>query len=287
MSRTTVITLLLSLSMLACTPTDPSKTKKKVRIQGSTTVNPVMAQVSEVLRTKLGVKITVDTQGGSGAGVFTAGEGTADIGMSSKPLSDKDKKKFPDLKSHTIGYDAVALVVSASVYEGGVKSLSKEQIAGIFTGKLKSWKELGGPDTPIFIYNKEAGRGTRAVFDKYVFDTSAMDLPSMRNYAEVGGNEETRQKIESHGSAIGQLSATWAENRKKLRVIGLRDSAGAVILPTAKALRDRSYPMFRGLYLLTKGSPKAAIQKIIEYTLSKEGQKIVRRVGYLPVNDDA
>jgi phosphate transport system substrate-binding protein len=278
-----VLILVLASFMGACN----SESKTKIRVQGSTTVNPIMAQVSEILRKKLKIKITVDTQGGSAAGIFTAGEGRADIGMSSKPLTAKDKKKFPQLIAHTIGYDAVALVVSSAIYDGGVRSLSRSQIAAIFTGKVTNWRELGGPDAAIFVYNKEPGRGTRAVFDQYVFRKKSVELPSLKNYAEVGGNEESRQKIASHGAAVGQLSATWAENGKGLKIIGLKDEKGQIILPTSKNLRDRSYPMFRSLYLLTNGEARGAVAHILNFTLSKEGQKIVRKMGYLPVKDDA
>lgn len=283
----TALLVTLSLCVLACTPNKDGAQKSKVKIQGSTTVNPVMAQISETLREKLKLTITVDTQGGSGAGISQCGAGKVDIGMSSKPLSEKDKKRFPNLVAHTIGYDAVALVVSRAVYDGGVKVLSRQQIAGIFTGKITNWKSVGGPDSIIVIHNKEPGRGTRAIFDKYVFGSSKKKLPSLKNYVEVGGNEETQEKIGGHNAAIGQLSATWAMTNPKLGVVALKNDKGVDVLPTAKNLRDRSYPMFRSLFLLTNGEAKGKVAEILKYTLSKEGQGVVRKVGYLPVKDDA
>lgn len=281
------LVIALSLPVAACTAKNDGGTSKKVKIQGSTTVNPIMAQISETLRESKKLTITVDTQGGSGAGISQCGSGKVDIGMSSKPLSEKDKKRFPKLVAHTIGYDAVALVVSRAVYDGGVKALTRQQIADIFTGKITNWKAVGGPDSVIVIHNKEPGRGTRAIFDKYVFGTTKKKLPSMKNYVEVGGNEETQEKIGGHNSAVGQLSATWALTNPKLGVVALKNDKGQDVLPTAKNLRERTYPMFRSLFLLTNGEAQGVVAEILKYTLSKDGQKVVRKVGYLPVNDDA
>lgn len=277
----------LSLAFLVSACGGGSSSKSKVRIQGSTTVNPIMTEVAELLRKRQGMKITVDTQGGSSGGISAVSDGSADIGMSSKPVSEADQKKAKrKILAHVVGFDAVALVVSTPIYEGGVKALDRQQIADIFTGKIKNWKQVGGPDKAIFVYNKEPGRGTRAIFEKFVFLGKAPAIKAFKNYAEVGANEETRQKIESHGSAVGQLSASWAENRKDMKIVGLKTDKG-IVIPDEKNLKSGRYPMARKLFLLTAGEAKGAIKAIIDFTLSKDGQAIVRKVGYLPVNDGA
>ena len=100
-----LIAVLAAVFAVACT-TESGETgggAAKVRIQGSTTVNPIMAQLAESLRSDT-LSITVDTRGGSSGGITAAGEGSADIGMASKPLSDKDRARFPGvtLKVHEV-----------------------------------------------------------------------------------------------------------------------------------------------------------------------------------------
>ena len=127
-----------------------------LKINGSTTVNLPVAEAAEILRAEKGMEIQVDTQGGSSGGISMLGEGLVQLGMASKPVSADDRKKFPDCdyREIHIGEDAVALIVSKDVWEGGVKALTKEQVAGIYEGRIKNWKEVGGADRRIAFVNK-------------------------------------------------------------------------------------------------------------------------------------
>ena len=64
-----------------------------LRINGSTTVNPPVAEAAEILRAERRIEIRVDTQGGSSGGIARVADGLADIGMSSKPLAETDPAK--------------------------------------------------------------------------------------------------------------------------------------------------------------------------------------------------
>src|SRR6187402_375967 len=66
-----------------------------LKVNGSTTVNLVAAEAAEILRAEKGMKITVDTQGGSSGGIAGIGDGSIDVGMSSKHVSEDDRKKYP------------------------------------------------------------------------------------------------------------------------------------------------------------------------------------------------
>lgn len=132
----------------------------KLKIQGSTTVNPVVTEVAEILREEKEWTIFVDTQGGSSGGISAVGDGLADIGMISKPVSEEDRLKYPnvDFKAYAVGLDGVALVVSRPVWDSGVRSLTKEEVCKVYEGKIRNWKEVGGKNAPIVFYNKEPGR---------------------------------------------------------------------------------------------------------------------------------
>lgn len=83
--------LLLPLSTLLA----PWSVMAALKINGSTTVNLPVAEAAEILRAEQGMQIEVDTQGGSSGGISALGEGLVQIGMSSKPLSDADRAKYP------------------------------------------------------------------------------------------------------------------------------------------------------------------------------------------------
>ncbi len=107
-----------------------------LKINGSTTVNLPAAEGAEILRAEQKMDIQVDTQGGSSGGISGVGDGLVQVGMSSKPVSDDDRAKYPSVQFNPIhiGEDAVAMIVSKDVWDGGVKALSKQQLSDIYEG---------------------------------------------------------------------------------------------------------------------------------------------------------
>ena len=260
-----------------------SKDIVKIKIQGSTTVNPIVTEAAEILRKEKGWRIFVDTQGGSSGGISAVGEGLIDIGMSSRPIDADDRKKYPDVdfKSVAIGIDGVALVVSTPVWESGVHTVSQKQIQNIYEKRIKNWQNLGGPNTPIVFYNKEAGRGTWSVFADWTYGNHKK-APNI-SHPEVGSNEETRNKVSFHPSAMSQLSFAWAIASDKIKALSIKTPTGQIISPTLTTLRDGSYPIIRRLYLITKGDPQGQVKEFIDFLLSERGQKLVEKHGYVSI----
>ncbi|MGI8684448.1 MAG: phosphate ABC transporter substrate-binding protein [Acidimicrobiales bacterium] len=254
-----------------------------LRVSGSTTVNAVAADAAEVLRAR-GMKITVDSSGGSAGGITQLGDGQVEVAMSSKEVSEDDKAAHPDVDfvSTEIGQDAVGVIIRKEVVDGGVKGLDKEQLKALFEGRVANWKELGGPDLAVFVYDKEPGRGTREVLDKYLYgkDAKAPPPPQSDNYAVVGGNEETRTKLESTPGSVGPLSSSFITGHPRLVALEVDGVA-----PTPATVKDGSYPMSRPLFLVTNGPPTGAAKTFIDYVLSAEGQKLVNKHGYLNLHD--
>lgn len=273
-----MIALVLLIELLS---TSASVALTSLKIQGSTTVHPVASDAAEYFRAK-GWRITVDTQGGSSAGISAIGEGIIDIGMVSKPVTEKDRKRFPgiDLVETVIGYDGVALVVSKALFDQGVRALSTDQIRQIYESKIRSWKSVGGPDWPIVFFNKEPGRGTWEVFAHFLY--GAADKAPAVFHPEVGGNEEGRSKVASHRSAMTQLSASWASEGSGVRSLALI-VGGKQIVPSLPAIADGRYPLRRALAFVTRGQPKEAAREFIDYCLSPAGQKYLSNHGYHPI----
>jgi phosphate transport system substrate-binding protein len=259
---------------------------KPLRVNGSTTVNPVVVEAAEILRTERGMTIHVDTQGGSSGGIAALGDGRAEIAMISRPLEEGDRSRYPGVQFQPtrIGSDAVALIVSREVWEGGIHALSKSQVQALYEGRIKSWRELGGPDRRIVFFNKEPGRGTWEVFAHWAYG-DAKKAPLV-NLPEVGANEETLNKVASTPGAISQLSSSWADGRRVF-ALGIKGEDGKVVRPTLAAVRNGSYPLARPLQVVTSGSPRAESKALIDFLLSPRGQALVEKHGYLAVSAKA
>ena len=254
-----------------------------LKINGSTTVNLPVAEAAEILRAERRMDIQVDTQGGSSGGISALGDGLVQIGMSSKPLSESDRAKYPKvhLKPIHIGEDAVAIIVSKDVWDGGVRALTRQQARDIYEGRTTNWKQLGGPDRRIAFFNKEPGRGTWEVFVHWLYG-DAKQAPQV-SFPEVGGNEETRNKVASTRGALSQLSSSWADG-KTVFALGLRLDDGAVVQPTAENIAAHKYPLSRPLFLLTNGEPAGDAKSFVDFLLGERGQALVRKHGYLSLD---
>ncbi len=251
-----------------------------LKINGSTTVNLAAAEAAEILRSEQGMDIRVDTQGGSSGGISMLAEGLVHIGMISKPISDEDRAKYPDANFHPtrIGEDAVALIVSKDVWDGGVRALSRQQARDIYEGRITNWKDVGGADQRIAFFNKEPGRGTWEVFAYWAYG-SPQQAPAV-SFPEVGGNEETRNKVASTPGALSQLSSSWADGRTVF-ALALIDEQGNEVAPTPANIAANKYPMSRPLYLVTNGAPTGQVRVFVDFMLSGRGQELVRKHGYL------
>lgn len=255
-----------------------------VRVNGSTTVNPVVAEAAEVLRAEKQLTIQVDTQGGSSGGITALGEGRVDIAMSSRPLNDADKVKYPNVKfiPVKIGEDAVAMIVSKDVWDSGIHALSQAQMQGIYESKTTNWKQLGGLERRIAFFNKEPGRGTWEVFANWLYG-KADKAPSVA-HPEVGANEEARSKVAGSRGAISQLSASWVDN-KTIFALGVKLDDGSVVTPEAKNIVSGKYPLSRSLFVITNGEPTGDTKALIDFLLGGNGQKLVTKHGYLTLAD--
>ncbi|MFU8849095.1 MAG: phosphate ABC transporter substrate-binding protein [Opitutales bacterium] len=253
-----------------------------VRITGSTTVNPVVADAAEQLRDTSGLRIRIDTAGGSSGGINALGDGRAEIAMSSRQLNASDQRKFPDVDFHAvrIGEDAISIVVSRDVWESGVRSITPAQMRGIYEGTHTNWKQLGGEDRRIVFFNKEPGRGTWEVFVKWLYGDKAK-APRV-SHPEVGANAEVRSKVGRTRGALSFVSTPWVDDTS-LFALSIQEG-DELIAPTPSAIASHRYPLSRPLFLITAGTPRGDAKAVIDYLLSDQGQAIVARHGYLKLD---
>lgn len=252
-----------------------------LEVAGSSTVTPVVADAAELLRVESKMEIIVDPAGGSSGGISALGDDRVDVAMSSRPLRPADFEKFPhaDFEATAIGFDAVALVVSKDVWEGGVRSLTRAQARSIYDGTIARWSEIGGPDRRIVFFNKEPGRGTWSTFAEWAFGSA--DNAPLVAHPEVGSNQETRSKVAGTRGAISQLSASWADG-ETVFALAIETEPGTLVSPTLESVAEDRYPIRRPLLLITRGRARGEARGLIDFLLSERGQALVVKHGYLP-----
>jgi len=246
---------------------------------GSTTVLPVVSTAANIYHEQHpDVTITV-SGGGSGVGIASMIQHTADIGMASREIDAEEMNKLKGkVDVFTIAKDAVAVVVSKAVYIGGVHQLSLKQIADIYRGKIKNWKDVGGPDARIFVIDKEPSRGTRHVFAKAVLGDEHARAPGASVIS--GSNNEEQSLVAHSNSAIGMLSNAWLNDAVRGLAVGEDHYA---VLPDIQHVRDGSYPISRSLHVILHKNGPSGARAFVNFLLSPQGQEIVKKTGYLAV----
>jgi phosphate transport system substrate-binding protein len=256
--------------------------ESRIQIVGSTTVLPVASRSAQKFMESSKVRVLVNA-GGSGVGIHSVAQGRADIGMASREISLDEKKRFEksNLKTHPVGLDAVACMVSSEIYQAGVHLLTRAQIAGIYMGEIRNWKEVGGPDRKIVVVDKERHRGTRHVFMQYIFGNASQRTPG--TLLVTGSNNEEQAKIAQSDSAIGMLSFAWINDDVKAVIL---EDKGKEFLPTWESVQQGRYPIIRKLNFITAGEPGGEIKAFINFVKGPEGQKIVEESGYIPIAEE-
>ncbi len=214
--------------------------------------------------------ITVNVQGGgSTAGVQATLNGTCNIGCSSRNLKPDERS----LRIVLIALDGVAVILHK---DNPIDDLSVEQVRGIFSGKITSWRELDGQDTDIIPVTREEGSGTRASFESMIMgDEQISDACLVQD-----SNGAVREIIATTPQGVGYISVGLVDDREKAVAIG-------GIEPTLANLISEKYRFSRPFLLLLREEPKGDIKTFIEYVLSPEGQEILGSSGLIPAMEVA
>ncbi len=249
------------------------------KLKGSDTVLPLAQKEAEnYMKANKNSKVTV-TGGGSGVGLAALVDGTTDIAMSSRKIKMGEKIKLSDAgkssKEVTIAFDALAVIVNPA---NKVTQLTREQIEGIFTGKIKNWKEVGGDDLQIVVYSRESSSGTYEFFKEHVMNnknyaTSVLSMPATGSII---------QSISQTKGAIGYVGLAYVEKEVKALNVSF-DKGKKFIGPSMASAKDKSYPIIRPLYYYYLSTVEKIVKPFVDYCLSAEGQKIVEDVGYVPL----
>lgn len=242
-------------------------------LKGSTTVLPIAQKVAEsYMKLHPDVKISL-SGGGSSNGIKAIVDGTADIGTASRFIKSKEitlatsKGIYP--VPHRIALDCIVPVVHA---RNRVNDLTTDQLKGIYTGKIKNWKEVGGADLKIVVISRDTSSGTFEVWEKLVMKKARV-IPRALTVPSNGGLVQT---VATTPGAIGYIALGYLND-------GIKALSVNRVPGTPDTTRNGLYPISRPLFMFTNGWIKGRTADFMNYLLSKKGQQLVEEAGSIPV----
>ena len=255
------------------TESSDSSLSGTITAAGSSALKPLADDAADsFLNDHPDVSITIDA-GGSGEGLKQVSEGTVDIGNSDVAAEDKlDETAAKELVDHQVCVVTMAPIVNKDVAEAGVKSLTKEQLISIFTGKTTNWKEVGGPDESIVLVTRPTSSGTRATFQKYALDGNEEASNTSMETADSG---VLLQNVKDTKGAIGYVALSYLTGDAGVSTVAI-DGAE----PTLENTYAGTYPVWTFEHMYTKGEPDEVVKTFLDYIMSDEYGAKMESLGY-------
>ncbi len=252
----------------------------KITVKGSDTLVVQAQKWAEIyMGKKPDTKISV-TGGGTGIGFAALQNNATDLCNASRKIRAQEIAEcIKSFGKRPTEYKVALDGLSVFVHESSpVKELTLEQLRLIFTGKIKNWKQVGGPDARIVLYSRENSSGTYEFFKEHVLDgndfaASAQTMP---------GTASVLQAVAKDKNSIGYGGAAYGAGAKHLAI--KKDDNSPAIEPNEETVVNGTYPIWRYLYIYVNPAiDRGEISTYLKWIRSEEGQKVVKDVGYFPL----
>ncbi|WP_066051772.1 PstS family phosphate ABC transporter substrate-binding protein [Robertmurraya korlensis] len=252
-------------------------------LDGATALYPVYAGFVQAVYPKkvysLDESEVVSTQTGYAFERLVKGE--VDMVFMAKPSEEQmdfARLQGVELALTPIGREAFVFFVHK---DNPVEELSVREIQGIYSGKIANWKEVGGKDKEIRAFQRPEGSGSQSALVNFMGDTSLMNPPAKDIVSGMGGIIREISNYQNRPNAIGFSFRHFSEEMVQNGEI--KNVAINGVLPTKENIQNETYPIVANFYAITASSKNPHLEEFIQWMQSKQGQEIVERSGYVPV----
>jgi phosphate transport system substrate-binding protein len=246
-------------------------------IKGSDTLGAkLVPQLAEQFKAQTpGTTIDIAAEG-STTGISAIIDRTAQIGMSSRRAKPAEisaaAAKGVNMKPTIVAYDGLGVIVNAA---NPIKGLTKKQVEQIFTGEITDWSAVGGSGGKISVYTRNTSSGTYSDWKELAM--------KKRDYApgsqKMAGHEQIAAEVGKNPNGVGYVGLAYMK-AGGIKVLPIEGQ-----MPSQKAVIDKTWPYARPTFYYTNGEPAGVARQFVDFTLSSTGQKIVDRVGFVPIKE--
>lgn len=189
------------------------------------------------------------------------------------------KNKHVEMKFTAIGQDAFVFFVNA---KNPIDNLTSKQIRDIYGGKIKNWSQVGGNKQVIKAFQRNQGSGSQTAFLSFMHGNPVMDPPTEDIIQGMGGIIEETANYTNYPNSIGfsfrYFSQTMIINNE-IKLLSIDD-----VYPSIETITSGKYPLTVSFYAVTLAdNNKPDVERMIKWILSSQGQKIVEKIGYVPI----
>lgn len=212
---------------------------------------------------------------------YALAEGRSDLLLVYAPaqstLDELDVFKSMDVRE--IGLDALVFIVNEN---NPVDSLSADQIRGIYSGAITNWQQVGGEDIEIIPFQRPTLSGSQTLMLTLMMKGMAMLQPTTETISDsMADIIEDIAAYSNSANAIGYSVYYYAKNmyvQPGLKFIAVDGAA-----PSNETINSRDYGFVSPFYGIIPLKPDPAAETLLDYLLTREGQRLLQDCGYVPV----
>lgn len=258
--------------------------QETIKIKGSDTEVNLAVQLAEAFREECNDMFISISGGGSGLGIASLLNGTADIANSSRRIKQSEldlfSKKNIQLDSFIFAEDAIAFVVSDSI---PINTIAVQKLKGILSGQISNWSEITTLDRAINIYGRQSNSGTHEFIKK------KMNIEFSSRSKEMNGNAQILEAIKFDNSGIGYVGAGYVTGflNSGFKVLSIQesDSSEAISPLDESKILQHAYYFQRPLYQYFKKESYPKIKRLLDFEKGTTGLRIIKEAGYYPIKN--
>ncbi|MEP5759961.1 MAG: phosphate ABC transporter substrate-binding/OmpA family protein [Litoreibacter sp.] len=225
----------------------------------------------------------------SSSGAFDALlDGSAEIGMSSRRItrdearalrSDGAGSMVDPNQEHIIAVDSIIVITHP---ENPVNTLSLRDLRDIYTGDIRNWSDLGGPDLPIVVVHRDLDSGTGATFNERIL--GAADATISKAAVRMTDDTSVAAIVNAEPSVIGFVGLAFQRGAQPVQLV---NDCRITMTPDAFSARTEEYLLQRRLYLYNRGdtlNPEGT--NFLDFVTSPEVDDVILKSGFVDLGVD-
>lgn len=164
-----------------------------------------------------------------------------------------------------------------------IEGLTSEEIRKIYSGEITNWREFGGKNQKITAFQRPQNSGSQVMMESFMGETPLMEPDQ---YTMIGGMGDIIKRVKQYHHERGAMGYTF-----HYFLTGLQQETGIKMLavdgvyPSVESIEDGSYPLVVKVVCAKLASnDKPQVQELIDFILSEDGQELLKKTGYAPLN---
>jgi len=224
---------------------------------------------------------------GSSGGIKQINSKTVDFGASDVAVKKEDLEKNGQVQFPTV-MGGVVIVVNLPGVEKNQLNLTTDQVARLFSGDVKNWKEVDSslPDMPVTIAHRSDGSGTTAIFTTYLADNSkefklkpGKAVKWLGNAVGGKGNAGVAAMVQQVKGTIGYVEYAYAKQND------LTTTTLNGIAPSADTFKSGDWVITAQTFIIVypDGKNTKAVYEFFEWCYNND--QIAEELDYVPLSD--